>query len=1150
MTAIKNQDIFQKNPTEYELVNNGVTKVNDKIDLVGEKTLKFELQTFVCEGQYESGLTTILENFISHIGREQKAAWVSGFFGSGKSHLVKMLRFLWTNEKLSTGETPRLLAQLPESVSNAFIELQNRAKPYGPLRGISGTLGSQATGSVRLALLHLVYQSLGLPTNHSQAKFVLYLKRKNLYDLFCQKIKESGSDVDTEIGNFYVSTEVAKALIAIDPDFAKDVKTAKDFIKSTYPLVSDIDNLELETTLKEVLSVDGKFPLTLIVLDEMQLFIGDDSAKSTAVQELAELLCSKFEGKICLVGTGQYALSQTPMLGRLMARYSINIPLSDNDIQSVLRKTILAKKENAVSDLKQVGLTNSGELSRHLQGSQFSYKTEDQDWFAADYPILSVRRRFWLECLKLMDKTGTQSQLRSQLNIIYNATKESLPYPIGRVTSGDFLFGEIQTLLLQTAVLPKETNEAIGNYAKGDGTSQLKGRILALVFLIEQCSSNESLQINPTPDTISDLLVTDLSAGSATLRRQVPELLKELEEEGKVFEIKERVYRTQTKEGQSWHSEYRAQKARFSSALQTINDERTGLFKQKLQENIRLLQPKQGQTKEPREFELIYQQSLPPKYSEQTLVIANDGWNMDLKAFQSDVKTSLPVAPNIYIFLKKDESDSLRSNLIEKLAIRTTLNNKGTPHTVEGKQAKQAMETKLDLVSQEITKSIEDCIQNSLVYLSGGSEVYGTLFREKLTGAMSSCLDRLYPKFEVGDSIGWGKAIELFKKGDGDLLKKCVGFSGDASSHPACSQILGKVVSTMTGKDVEDIFKGPPYGWGKDTIVGATLALVTSGDFKISDNTGKPIDRTKMEIRQFTGLRIEREGATGLTTDQKLQLKGFAQVLGVATTSNDMERILNDAIQTLISLANEIVAVPPFPTKDSISLESGLLAKTGNEFLQLCHASLSDLKKLAEDRLTKRELFQKRKEEWNLLIEFLQHAKGLSQYEEWLERKTNIESNRLALHDPNPIQPLLVEIRSSLEKELSQLKTNYLEKKAILQDILSKNPDWISLPNSEKDTLLRSADLFVDPDYQSTTPEELRRSLLSMSLSHWKDKILSLPSRFATLETELAKKKEPKSHEVSLPKGTLRTEEDVKAWVNQTMLLLLQKIKEGPVILS
>ena len=63
-------------------------------------------------GQYKRGLTRILESYLGNTdSTNQPAAWVSGFFGSGKSHLLKMLRHLWVNTRFeSDGATARELA--------------------------------------------------------------------------------------------------------------------------------------------------------------------------------------------------------------------------------------------------------------------------------------------------------------------------------------------------------------------------------------------------------------------------------------------------------------------------------------------------------------------------------------------------------------------------------------------------------------------------------------------------------------------------------------------------------------------------------------------------------------------------------------------------------------------------------------------------------------------------------------------------------------------------------------------------------------------------------------------------------------------------------------------------------------------------------
>jgi hypothetical protein len=69
------------------------------------------------------------------------------------------------------------------------------------------------------------------------------------------------------------------------------------------------------------------------------------------VQLLAEDLCSRFDGKFLLLGTGQNALTDTPNLQKLMARFRVPIQLTNTDIQTVIRKTILDKKPTAIAPL-------------------------------------------------------------------------------------------------------------------------------------------------------------------------------------------------------------------------------------------------------------------------------------------------------------------------------------------------------------------------------------------------------------------------------------------------------------------------------------------------------------------------------------------------------------------------------------------------------------------------------------------------------------------------------------------------------------------------------------------------------------------------------------------------------------------------------
>jgi|GEM_PF-5247324 len=123
---MKNYEVYAKDPRRYDLLNNGVSKVGEiGADQEQLKTLRFELETFVCDGEYAKGLERILNAYLDGLSKpEQQAVWVSGFFGSGKSHLVKMLRYLWVDFKILRWR----LGALPRKAAGGYQRLFRRTQ--------------------------------------------------------------------------------------------------------------------------------------------------------------------------------------------------------------------------------------------------------------------------------------------------------------------------------------------------------------------------------------------------------------------------------------------------------------------------------------------------------------------------------------------------------------------------------------------------------------------------------------------------------------------------------------------------------------------------------------------------------------------------------------------------------------------------------------------------------------------------------------------------------------------------------------------------------------------------------------------------------------------------------------------------------------
>ncbi len=208
---MKNRAVYQRDPDQIALLNQGVAAVTDAATEEERRTLRFELEHFVCEGQYRSGLVRILESYIGHQGQpEQPAAWISGFFGSGKSHLAKMLRFLWTDFAFpQDGAKARGLARLPADVRELLTEISTLGRRGHGLHAAAGTLDG-AGESVRLALLGIVSKSAGLPESLPQARFCVWLRKNGIYDQVQEKVEAKGREFRRELNDLYVSPVIAE----------------------------------------------------------------------------------------------------------------------------------------------------------------------------------------------------------------------------------------------------------------------------------------------------------------------------------------------------------------------------------------------------------------------------------------------------------------------------------------------------------------------------------------------------------------------------------------------------------------------------------------------------------------------------------------------------------------------------------------------------------------------------------------------------------------------------------------------------------------------------------------------------------------------------------------------------------------------------
>ena len=1147
---MKNQDIYQRDPSKITLLNNGVATMTDALTDDERRTLRFELEHFVCEGEYQRGLVRILDSYVSNQGQpEQPAAWISGFFGSGKSHLAKMLRFLWTDYTFpEDGASARGLARLPTDVQDVLKEITTLGKRAAGLHAAAGTLGAGAGDSVRLALLGIVFKSADLPEGYPQARFCIWLKKNSIYEQVCAAVEAEGRDFRRELNDMYVSPLIAKGLLAADPNFAGNEKDARAALRTQFPKPKDITTDEFVTALQDALAPDGEMPCTVIILDEVQQYIGDDSSRSYVVQEVVEACSKRFGDRLLFLGTGQTALSGTPALQRLQGRFTVNVELSDTDVETVTRRVVLAKRSDRVNDVKATLDGNAGELDRHLVGTKIGPRSEDKSVLVEDYPLLPVRRRFWEHALRAVDRAGTAGQLRTQLRIVYDAIQRTADDPLGTVVPADFLFEEISANLLQSGVLLREVNETIASQDDGSPDGRLKSRLCALVFLIRKLPREAGVDIGvrATAEVLADLLVKDLAKDGASLRGQLPKLLDELVAAGTLMKLDDE-YSLQTRESSEWEAEFRNRQTKLVNDPTRMSSKRAQLLGAAVQDSIGSVKLLHGQCKEPRKLALHFGAEPPQGTAHVIPVWIRDGWGVDEKSVIADARAAGPDSPIIHVFVPKSRADALARVVAAQSAAKDTLEYKGVPSTPEGIEARQGMETRLTEASNSLRALVAEVVDGAKVYQGGGSERLEATLLDKVKEAANASLDRLFYDFKDADDHRWPKVIERARKGAEHPLE-VLDYSGKTEDHPVCSAVLSFVGSGKKGKDVRAHFSDPPYGWSRDAVDAALISLFCTGHLRATTN-GTPLKPGQLDQAKISGTDFRVESAT-IDTRQRLKVRKLFTTAGLAYKPNEEAAVAGEFLAKLSDLARRAGGDAPLPERPDTSHLLDLQSLAGNEQLVGILNRHDKLLQDIEDWAKARDLAEKRLPAYQRLQSLARHTGGLDAAKEVQAQIDAIAANRSLLDATDPVPDLIKAFADALRIALAEAEKHYVDVFDEESTRLESAESWQKIEQSDRDRILKGLNIAKETKGVTGTEQEVLESLEHISLDAWRIHTAALPQLFAEARIQADKLVEPKTHHVKLGSATLHTPEEVTAWVTKTERELLEQLKQGPIVVS
>jgi len=1155
--ALLIRDTLLRDPSKQALVNNGQARITNETgdDAKVLSELRGELSTFVCEGQYADGIIKILSSFLGNRSQtNQKAAWVSGFFGSGKSHLLKMLCHLWADTRFPDGATARsLVPELPEEVRDLLRELDVAGKRSGGVLAAAGTLLEGTTENVRLSVLGVLLRACGLPSQYPQAQFHLWLEERGFLDKVKRAVGTAGKSWVQELNNLYVSPLIAKSLLSCDPSFATSEAAAREIIKAQFPLRSaDLTTEEFLSMFKRVLlraGKDSQLPCTILILDEVQQYIGDSETRSALITEIAEVVCKKLDSQVMLVAAGQSALTGAKLLNKLLDRFTIRIQLSDADVEAVTRKVLLRKQPSTLNAIAELFANHAGEVSRQLQGTKIGERLEDKAVIVEDYPLLPVRRRFWEHCFRQIDIPGTQSQLRSQLRIIHDCIAKLAREPLGRLIPADDLYEALAPEMVTTGALPREINERI--IALGQGGSaegRLRQRICGLVFLIGQLPTDGvgEIGVRATKEHIADLLVDDLTADSGKLRAKASDFLDKLAEEGVLMQVGNE-FRIQTEEGRNWDYEFRQREAKLKNDTAFFDERRDQLLAAEVAQIVSKVKLLHGAAKVPRDLVISRSQDPPKADGESIPVWLRDGFSASQKEIENVARAVGVESPVLFAFIPRKSRDELLNLIAAEQAAEQTLNAKGVPATPEGQLARQSMDSRYRLAKQQREGLVAEIVAGTKLFQGGGNELFQLSLEEKVRAGADAALARLFPRFKEADFPGsaWEVALKRARDGATDQPFAPLKYEGPIEQHPVCRQVVSTIGSGKTGTQIRKELETSPFGWPRDAVDAALIALHRSQHITATMNgAGVPaghLDQNKVPKTEF---RVEK---ITLSVQDRNALRALYQELDIKAKSEELDAKAPDFFAALLKLAAEAGGDAPLPPRPSTTAIEDIQKMVGNDRLAALRAKEAEIKAQIADWKKTRDLIQKRQPAWQTLERLVAHAAALAEAKSAAKEVDAIRANRLLLADPDPVAPLRGSLADLLRQNLKVTHETHNTAYDQAIKMLAENATWQKIPASDQTRMLSEIGLQTPAEPDVSSDSALIAALNAKNLAARKTEAEAIPARVAKALQQAAQLLEPEVQFIALERSVLKTAADVDTWLARQRERLIDALQRGPV---
>ncbi len=511
----------------------GVIKADDTTHL------GTEVDEYVVTNEVAKGLELLLEAYTNYTNAN--GVWISGFFGSGKSHLLKMLAYLLGDVEGQEFSREQVSESFGSKAQGAFLPALLTKADRIPAKSLLFNIDQKATlitkdqtDALLKVFVKVFDESRGYYGNQGHvARFERDLDNRGQYQAFKDtyaRIANRDWEQGREEGVLEEPT-VAKAYAEV----SGQTEGAPTNILTKYRNEYSVSIEDFADEVKSWLDrqEDG-FRLNFFV-DEVGQFIGANTHLMLNLQTIAESLNTKCQGRSWVFVTSQEDMDKvvgdrTKQQGndfsKIQARFNARVKLTSADVEEVIRKRLLDKNEKGTAALVTIYGAESANfktLFDFVDGAKTYRNFTDEAHFVGTYPFVSYQFPLFQAAIEgisdhnVFEGRNPSVGERSMLGVVQQVAKNIGDLEVGTLATFDHMFEGIRASL-------KSAAQRSINVAKHNLDNELAVRLLKALFLVKYVESFQATSRNLTV-LVYDRFGLDLPA----LSKQVQEALTLLE---------------------------------------------------------------------------------------------------------------------------------------------------------------------------------------------------------------------------------------------------------------------------------------------------------------------------------------------------------------------------------------------------------------------------------------------------------------------------------------------------------------------------------------------------------------------------------------------------------------------------------------------